>query len=110
MVFVHSMLMTIVHVVDMVTVLHSFVSAFFAVNVGVRSVLFASYSVVFALSAAIVIFVVFAFCRALVILLAVSRAFVIFAVSAISGALVSGCIGRCSGNFIGFARAGSKNK
>lgn len=110
MVFVHCVLMTVVHVVDVVTMLHAFVSAFFAVNMSVSSVLFASYAVVFALSAAIVIFVVFAFCRALVIFLVVSRAFVIFAVGAISAALVSGSIGGCSGNFIGLACAGSENK
>lgn len=110
MVFVHRVMMAVMHVVDMVTMLHAFVPAFFTVNVSVSGVLFARGTVMFALSTAVVIFVVFAFCRALVILLAVRRAFVIFAVGAISAALVSGSISRCSGNFIGLAGAGSENK
>jgi hypothetical protein len=109
-VFVHCVLMTVVHIIDMVTVLHALVSAFFAVNVAVRSVLFTCCAAVFALSTTIVIFVVFALSRALVIFLAISRALVILVVSTISGALVCGSIGRCSGDFIGLACAGSENK
>ncbi len=102
--------MTVVHVVNMVTMFHALVSAFFAMNMRVCCVLLTSYAVVFALSAAVVIFVVFAFSRALVIFLAVSRAFVIFAVSAISAALVSRGIGRCSRDFVGLACTSSENK
>jgi len=109
-IFVHCVLMTVVYVVDMVTMLHAFVSAFFAVDVSVSCVLFTSYAVVFALSTAVVIFVVFAFSRALVIFLAISRAFVIFAVSTISAALMCSSISRCSSDFIGFACASSENK
>lgn len=107
-IFVHCVLMTVVDVVNVIAMLHSFVSAFFAVNVGVRSVFFASNAVVFALSTTIVIFVVFAFSRALVIFLAISRALVIFAVLAISAALVCRRIGRCGGDFVGFACASSE--